>query len=65
MGEGLAGTTVARVLGQIDRTLGPLGLDYWVSMEEFANAAARVGLSRQVGVAVYHVVDIFSPIGKK
>ncbi|CAF1076960.1 unnamed protein product [Adineta ricciae] len=64
MGEGLAGNTVAKVLRNIDRTLGPLGLNYWVSMEQFASAAVRVGLSRQVGIAVYHVVDFFAPIGK-
>lgn len=65
MGEGLAGNTVAKVLKNIDATLGPLGLDYWVSMEEFANAAVRVGLSQDIGIAVYHVVDFFSPIGRK
>ncbi|CAF1060508.1 unnamed protein product [Rotaria sordida] len=65
MGEGLAGNTVAKVLKDIDKILGPAGLDYWVSMEEFANAAVRVGLNRNVGIAVYHVVDFFTPIGKK
>ncbi|UJR34724.1 hypothetical protein I4U23_027501 [Adineta vaga] len=65
MGEGLAGNTVAKVLKNIDKTLGPFGLNYWVSMEEFANAAVRVGLNRQIGIAVYHIVDYFTPIGKK
>lgn len=63
MGEGLTGNTVAKVLKNLDDTLGPLGLDYWVPMEKFMDAAVRVGLHRQVGVAVYHIVDAL--IGKK
>lgn len=65
MGEGLSGNTVRKVLKNIDETLGPLGLDYWVPIEYFADAAVRVGLNRNVGIAVYHVVDFFAPIGKK
>ncbi|CAF1103444.1 unnamed protein product [Adineta steineri] len=65
MGEGLAGNTVAKVLKDVDKILGPLGLNYWVTMEQFSDAAVRVGLTRQIGIAVYHVVDFFAPIGKK
>ncbi|CAF1369302.1 unnamed protein product [Didymodactylos carnosus] len=60
MGKGLAGNTVSKVLKDIDKALGPLGLDYWVLMEEFAKASVQVSLSRNVGIAVYHVVDLFA-----
>jgi len=55
--RGVTGDTAARVLGDIDRTLQYLGLEHWVTMEEFANAAVRVGLSRQTGIEVYHIMS--------
>lgn len=55
-----SGTTAAEttlVLDDIQRTLGYLGVEHWVSMEEFMNAAVRVGLSREVGAIIYEVVS--------
>ncbi len=57
VGENVSGNQALKVLQNIDKTLSYLGLSHWVSMEEFAYAAVRVGLNRQVGIAVYHIMD--------
>lgn len=54
---GVAGEQIALVLGEIDATLGYLGLEHWVAMQEFLNAAVRICLNRQVGTAVYHAMN--------
>ena len=57
-------SSVIAVLEDIDATLGSLGLDYVVTMEEFANAAVRVlgdtigtSVARGIGIAVYHLME--------
>ena len=58
MGEGQSGKTVVKVLTAIKNSLGKFSASYWVTMEEFADAAVRAGLHRQVGITVYHIVDL-------
>lgn len=65
IGEGLAENIVAKVLKNIESTLARFGFDYWVSLEKFGGAAVRVGLNRNIDVAVYYVVNFFTSIGKK
>ena len=55
--SGIAGTRVVAVLEAIDARLAYLGLDYWVSMEVFADVAVSLGFDRSVGIAIYNIMS--------
>ncbi len=58
VGENITGNTALRVLQNIDETLSYLGVSHYVSMGEFVDAAVRVGFNGNVGIAVYHIMDL-------
>jgi hypothetical protein len=58
IGEGVSGDLATRVINEIIKVLDYLGLEHWVSMEEFLNAAARLGLDRKIGSHVYNALAL-------
>ncbi|OXA48359.1 Mariner Mos1 transposase [Folsomia candida] len=60
VGETITGATAVLILNDIVTKLAHLGGEGEVRMEDFLNAAARCGFSREVGLALYNVMGLLT-----
>lgn len=54
--QNVTGSTAAQVLTEIDAALSYLGMQHYVTLVEFQNAAVRCGLTADWGTQIYMIM---------